>query len=460
MKKNTKKWSERFSEPTSEIVKRFTASVSFDQRLAMFDIEGSLAHAEMLKKQKIISAGDLKSITKGLNQIKREIQSGKFKWSVDLEDVHLNIEKRLTDIVGAPGKKIHTGRSRNDQVATDMRLFLRDVVDKSITQIEALQRATLTLADQHIETIMPGLTHLQIAQPISFAHHLLAYFEMLERDKARFQESYKRINVLPLGSAALAGTSYPIDRQYVAKLLKFDSVMANSIDAVSDRDFLIEFNFDASLLMTHLSRWSEELIMWSSPFFGFIEIPDRFCTGSSIMPQKKNPDVPELVRGKVARVNGHLVSLLTLMKAQPLAYNKDNQEDKEPVFDVADTISDTLNIFAEMVVDLKVSKVSMEAAAFKGYSTATDLADYLVKKGMPFREAHGVVAKAVKYAIAQECDLSELDLKVLQKFSGSIDQSVFKYLTLKGSVQSRKHFGGTSFTAVKSALKKAHQKLA
>jgi argininosuccinate lyase len=460
MKKITKKWSERFSEPTSEIVKRFTASVSFDQRLAMFDIEGSLAHAEMLKKQKIISAGDLKSITKGLNQIKREIQSGKFKWSVDLEDVHLNIEKRLTDIVGAPGKKIHTGRSRNDQVATDMRLFLRDVVDKSITQIEALQRATLTLADQHIETIMPGLTHLQIAQPISFAHHLLAYFEMLERDKARFQESYKRINVLPLGSAALAGTSYPIDRQYVAKLLKFDSVMANSIDAVSDRDFLIEFNFDASLLMTHLSRWSEELIMWSSPFFGFIEIPDRFCTGSSIMPQKKNPDVPELVRGKVARVNGHLVSLLTLMKAQPLAYNKDNQEDKEPVFDVADTISDTLNIFAEMVVDLKVSKVSMEAAAFKGYSTATDLADYLVKKGMPFREAHGVVAKAVKYAIAQECDLSELDLKVLQKFSGSIDQSVFKYLTLKGSVQSRKHFGGTSFTAVKSALKKAHQKLA
>ena len=460
MKKNTKKWSERFSEPTSEIVKRFTASVSFDQRLAMFDIEGSLAHAEMLKKQKIISAGDLKSITKGLNQIKKEIQSGKFKWSVDLEDVHLNIEKRLTDIVGAPGKKIHTGRSRNDQVATDMRLFLRDVVDKSITQIEALQRATLTLAGQHIETIMPGLTHLQIAQPISFAHHLLAYFEMLERDKARFQESYKRINVLPLGSAALAGTSYPIDRQYVAKLLKFDSVMANSIDAVSDRDFLIEFNFDASLLMTHLSRWSEELIMWSSPFFGFIEIPDRFCTGSSIMPQKKNPDVPELVRGKVARVNGHLVSLLTLMKAQPLAYNKDNQEDKEPVFDVADTISDTLNIFAEMVADLKVSKESMEASAFKGYSTATDLADYLVKKGMPFREAHGVVAKVVKYAIAQECDLSELDLKVLQKFSGSIDQSVFKYLTLRGSVQSRNHFGGTSFTAVKSALKKAHQKLA
>jgi argininosuccinate lyase len=364
MKKNTKKWSERFSEPTSEIVKRFTASVSFDQRLAMFDIEGSLAHAEMLKKQKIISAVDLKSITKGLNQIKKEIQSGKFKWSVDLEDVHLNIEKRLTDIVGAPGKKIHTGRSRNDQVATDMRMFLRDVVDKSITQIEALQRATLTLAGQHIETIMPGLTHLQIAQPISFAHHLLAYFEMLERDKARFQESYKRINVLPLGSAALAGTSYPIDREYVAKLLKFDSVMANSIDAVSDRDFLIEFNFDASLLMTHLSRWSEELIMWSSPFFGFIEISDRFCTGSSIMPQKKNPDVPELVRGKVARVNGHLVSLLTLMKAQPLAYNKDNQEDKEPVFDVADTISDTLNIFAEMVADLKVSKESMEASAF------------------------------------------------------------------------------------------------
>ncbi|NQW35259.1 MAG: argininosuccinate lyase [Methylophilales bacterium] len=460
MKKNSKKWSERFSEPTSEIVKRFTASVTFDQRLAMVDIEGSLAHAEMLKKQKIISASDFKSIAKGLNQIQKEIQSGKFKWSIDLEDVHLNIEKRLTDIVGEPGKKLHTGRSRNDQVATDMRLWLREVVDKTIAQIETLQRATLTLAGEHVMTIMPGLTHLQIAQPISFAHHLLAYFEMLERDKARFQDSYKRINTLPLGAAALAGTSYPIDRAYVAKLLKFDSVMANSIDAVSDRDFLIEFNFSASLLMTHLSRWSEELIMWSSPFFGFIEISDGFCTGSSIMPQKKNPDVPELVRGKVARVNGHLVALLTLMKGQPLAYNKDNQEDKEPIFDVADTISDTLNIYAEMVAGITVSKESMEAAAFKGYSTATDLADYLVKKGMPFREAHGVVAKAVKYAIAQGCDLSELELKALQKFSPLIEQSIFQCLTLKGSVQSRNHFGGTSFTSVKSALKKAHQKLA
>ena len=460
MKKNAKKWSERFSEPTSEIVKRFTASVTFDQRLAMVDIEGSLAHAEMLRAQKIISANDFKLIAKGLTQIQKEIQSGKFKWSVDLEDVHLNIEKRLTDIVGEPGKKLHTGRSRNDQVATDMRLWLRNVVDKTIAQIESLQKATLSLADQHVMTIMPGLTHLQIAQPISFAHHLLAYFEMLERDKERLQDSYKRINTLPLGAAALAGTSYPIDRQYVAKLLKFDSVMANSIDAVSDRDFLIEFNFAASLLMTHLSRWSEELIMWSSPFFGFVEISDSFCTGSSIMPQKKNPDVPELVRGKVARVNGHLVALLTLMKGQPLAYNKDNQEDKEPIFDVADTLSDTLNIFAEMVLGIKVSKDAMESAAFKGYSTATDLADYLVKKGMPFREAHGVVAKAVKYAITQGCDLSELDLKALKKFSSLIDQSVFHSLSLKGSVQSRNHFGGTSFNAVKTALKTAHKKLA
>ena len=330
MKKNIKKLSERFSEPTIEIVKRYTASVNFDQRLAMYDIEGSLAHAEMLKKQKVISATDLKLIKKGLNQIKKEITAHKFKWSIDLEDVHLNIEKRLTQIVGKSGEKLHTGRSRNDQVATDMRLYLRDVVDQTINQIKVLQKATLTLAEKHIMTIMPGMTHMQVAQPVSFAHHLHAYYEMLERDKSRFQDARKRINILPLGSAALAGTSFPIDRKFVAKILKFDGLMENSIDAVSDRDFLIEFNANASLLMTHLSRWSEELIMWSSPFFEFIEISDSFCTGSSIMPQKKNPDVPELVRGKTGRVNGHIVSLLTLMKAQPLSNNKDNQEDKEP----------------------------------------------------------------------------------------------------------------------------------
>ena len=459
MKKITKKWSERFSEPTSEIVKRFTASVNFDQRLAMYDIEGSLAHAEMLKKQKVISATDLKLIKKGLNQIKKEITTQKFKWSIDLEDVHLNIEKRLTQIVGKSGEKLHTGRSRNDQVATDMRLYLRDVVDQTINQIKVLQKATLTLAEKHIMTIMPGMTHMQVAQPVSFAHHLHAYYEMLERDKSRFQDARKRINILPLGSAALAGTSFPIDRKFVAKILKFDGLMENSIDAVSDRDFLIEFNANASLLMTHLSRWSEELIMWSSPFFEFIEISDSFCTGSSIMPQKKNPDVPELVRGKTGRVNGHLVSLLTLMKAQPLAYNKDNQEDKEPIFDVADTISDTLNIFAEMVSKLKIFPKNMEAAALKGYPTATDLADYLVKKGMTFRAAHGAVAKAVKFAINNQSDLSAVDLKDLQKFSKLIDKDIYNCLTLKGSINSRNHIGGTGFNAVKTALKQAKSKL-
>ena len=459
MKKNIKKWSERFSEPTSGIVKRYTASVNFDQRLAMFDIEGSLAHAEMLKKQKIISATDFKSIKKGLTQIKKEITTQKFKWSIDLEDVHLNIEKRLTQIVGEAGEKLHTGRSRNDQVATDMRLYLREVVDQTINQIKGLQKATLTLAEKHIMTIIPGMTHLQIAQPISFAHHLHAYYEMLERDKSRFQDARKRINILPLGSAALAGTSFPIDRKFVAKTLKFDEVMENSIDAVSDRDFLIEFNANASLLMTHLSRWSEELIMWSSPFFEFIEISDSFCTGSSIMPQKKNPDVPELIRGKTGRVNGHLVSLLTLMKAQSLAYNKDNQEDKEPIFDVADTISDTLNIFAEMISKLTIFPKNMEAAALKGHPTATDLADYLVKKGMTFRAAHGVVAKAIKFAINQKSDLSGLELKTLQKFSKLIDKDVYNFLDLKGSIQSRKHIGGTSFNTVKVALRKARSKL-
>jgi argininosuccinate lyase len=459
MKKNIKKWSERFSEPTSEIVKRYTASVNFDQRLAMFDIAGSIAHVEMLNKQKVISATDLKLIKKGLNQIKKEIIDQKFKWSIDLEDVHLNIEKRLTQIVGKAGEKLHTGRSRNDQVTTDMRLYLREVVDRTINQINFLQKVILTLAEKNIMTIMPGMTHLQVAQPVSFAHHLHAYCEMLERDKSRFQDARKRINMLPLGSAALAGTSFPIDRKFIAKVLKFDGLMENSIDAVSDRDFLIEFNANASLLMTHLSRWSEELIMWSSPFFEFIEISDSFCTGSSIMPQKKNPDVPELVRGKTGRVNGHLVSLLTLMKAQPLAYNKDNQEDKEPIFDVADTISDTLNIFAEMVSKLKVFPKNMELAALKGYPTATDLADYLVKKGMTFRVAHGVVSKAVKFAIGQQSDLSELKLKDLQKFSKLIDKDVYNYLTLKGSIISRKHIGGTGFNTVKLAIKRAKSKL-
>ncbi|MDA7760746.1 argininosuccinate lyase, partial [Methylophilaceae bacterium] len=408
---------------------------------------------------KIISSKDFGAIKKGLNQIKKEVISNKFEWSIDLEDVHLNIEKRLTDISGEAGKKLHTGRSRNDQVATDMKLFLRDASDQLVNLIKKLQQATLAIAEKHVTTIMPGLTHLQVAQPISFAHHLLAYFEMLERDKARFIDSRKRINILPLGAAALAGTSYPIDRKFVAKLLKFEGVMENSIDAVSDRDFLIEFNANASLLMTHLSRWSEELVMWSSPFFNFIEISDSFCTGSSIMPQKKNPDVPELVRGKTGRVNGHLVSLLTLMKGQPLAYNKDNQEDKEPIFDVVDTVLDTLKIYGEMISKIKVFPENMENATLKGYATATDLADYLVKKGLPFRESHGVVAKAVKYGIDQGYDLSEMELSELKKFSNLIDQDVFKFLSLRGSIQSRKHLGSTGFNAVNLALKKAKSKL-
>ena len=459
MKKNKKNWSDRFSEPTSEIVKRYTASVDFDQRLAMFDIAGSLAHAEMLNKQNIISIRDFNAIKKGLNQIKKEIISNKFQWSIDYEDVHLNIEKRLTEISGEAGKKLHTGRSRNDQVSTDMRLYLRDASDQLVILIKKLQESTIALAEKHITTIMPGLTHLQVAQPISFAHHLLAYFEMLERDKARFIDSRKRINTLPLGAAALAGTSFPINRKFVAKLLKFETVMENSLDAVSDRDFLIEFNANASLLMTHLSRWSEELVMWSSPFFNYIEISDSFCTGSSIMPQKKNPDVPELVRAKTGRVNGHLVSLLTIMKSQALAYNKDNQEDKEPIFDVVDTVLDTLRIYGEMISKIKVFPKNMENAALKGYATATDLADYLVKKGLPFRESHGIVAKAVKFAIEQDCDLSNIELSKLRKFSKLIDQDVFKYLSLKGSIQTRKHVGATGFNAVKSAIKKAKSKL-
>ena len=455
MKKNTKKWSERFSEPTKQIVKRYTASVNFDSRLALVDIEGSLVHAEMLKNQKIILTKDFKAIQKGLNQIKKEIIADRFKWSLDLEDVHLNIEKRLIEIIGEPGKKLHTGRSRNDQVSTDMRIYVRNATDHIVGQIKNLQRATIHLAEENIYTIMPGLTHLQVAQPVSFAHHLLAYYEMLERDVCRFNDFRMRMNLLPLGAAALAGTSYPINRNFVAKKLGFDGVMQNSMDAVSDRDFLIEFNAAASILMMHLSRWAEELIMWSSPFFKFVEISDGFCTGSSIMPQKKNPDVPELIRGKTGRVYGHLMALLTLMKGQPLAYNKDNQEDKEPIFDVIDTLEDTLEIFPEMIAELKVFPVNMEAAATKGYATATDLADYLVKKGISFREAHGIVAKVVRAAVSKDCDISDFDLITLKKYSKIIESDVYKYLTLEGSIKSRKHIGGTAFTAITKTIHKA-----
>lgn len=453
----TEAWSGRFNEPVAELVKRYTASVEFDKRLAAVDIQGSLAHAQMLATQAIISHEDLAAIEKGLVAIQQEIDAGTFEWLLDLEDVHLNIEKSLTDKIGDAGKRLHTGRSRNDQVATDIRLWLRATCDAAIAGITKLQLSILDLAEQHAETIMPGFTHLQVAQPITFGHHLLAYYEMLKRDASRFVDCRKRLNQLPLGAAALAGTSYPIDREMVANLLGFDGVCENSLDAVSDRDFAIEFTAASALLMTHLSRFSEELILWSSPRFGFIEIADRFCTGSSIMPQKKNPDVPELVRGKTGRVNGHLVALLTLMKSQPLAYNKDNQEDKEPLFDTADTLLVTLEIYADMLRGITVNKANMRQAAFEGYATATDLADYLVKKGMPFRDAHEVVALAVKHAVSKNCDLSELPLQTLQQFSGQIAEDIFSVLTLEGSVASRNHVGGTAPQQVLQAIKRAKQ---
>ena len=448
-------WSGRFAEPVAELVKRYTASVGFDHKLAMFDIQGSLAHAQMLAACSIISTNDLNDIKRGLAQIENEIIGGEFEWSLDLEDVHLNIEKRLTVLVGDAGKRLHTGRSRNDQVATDIRLYLRNAIDELLVLIKALQIALLDLAGQHVHTIMPGFTHLQVAQPISFAHHLMAYFEMLKRDTQRLRDCRKRVNLLPLGAAALAGTSYPIKREYVAELLGFDGVCENSLDAVSDRDFAIEFTACAALVMTHLSRFSEELILWMSPRFGFIDIADRFCTGSSIMPQKKNPDVPELVRGKTGRVNGHLVALLTLMKGQPLAYNKDNQEDKEPLFDTVETLTQTLRIYADMIAGIKVKPEPMRNAALQGYATATDLADYLVKKGVPFRDAHETVAVAVRFAEQKGCDLGEISIAELQKFSAKIGEDVYQVLSLEGSLASRNHIGGTAPRQVEAAIARA-----
>lgn len=456
----TKPWSGRFSEPVDDLVKRFTASVGFDQRLAEFDIQGSIAHARMLRAVGILTAADLDAIEKGLASIGTEIRNGTFPWSLDLEDVHLNIERRLTDMVGDAGKRLHTGRSRNDQVATDVRLYLRAAIDHVLTLIKGLQRALLDLAEHHTETVMPGFTHLQVAQPVSFAHHLMAYVEMLSRDAQRFADCRKRVNRLPLGAAALAGTSFPIDRQMVAKELGFDGVCENSLDAVSDRDFAIEFVAAGALTMTHLSRFSEELILWMSPRFGFIDIADRYCTGSSIMPQKKNPDVAELVRGKTGRVNGHLVALLTLMKGQPLAYNKDNQEDKEPLLDTVDTLMMSLAVFAGMVGGITVNADRMRAAAREGYATATDLADYLVKKGLPFREAHEVVALTVRQAETRGCDLPDMSLEDLRQFSPLIGPDVFEALTLEGSMKSRSHIGGTAPARVKAAIAKARKALA
>jgi argininosuccinate lyase len=453
-------WSGRFAEPVAELVKRYTASVGFDHKLAMFDIQGSLAHAQMLAACGIISTNDLGDIKRGLAQIENEIISGEFQWSLDLEDVHLNIEKRLTALVGDAGKRLHTGRSRNDQVATDVRLYLRHAIDELLGLVKALQHSLLDLAEPHTHTIMPGFTHLQVAQPVSFAHHLMAYFEMLRRDAERLRDCRKRVNRLPLGAAALAGTSYPIKREYVAELLGFDGVCENSLDAVSDRDFAIEFTACAALIMTHLSRFSEELILWMSPRFGFIDIADRFCTGSSIMPQKKNPDVPELVRGKTGRVNGHLVALLTLMKGQPLAYNKDNQEDKEPLFDTVETLTQTLHIYADMIAGITVRPEAMRNAALQGYATATDLADYLVKKGVPFRDAHETVAVAVRFAEQKGCDLSAVSLAELQQFSTHIGEDVYQVLSLEGSLASRNHIGGTAPQQVEAAIARGRSILA
>ena len=452
-------WSGRFSEPTSELAQRFTASIAFDRRLAAFDIEASIAHSRMLHATGIISKTDLAAIEKGLGQIRAEIAAGNFAWSDALEDVHTNIERRLTELVGEPGKRLHTARSRNDQVATDVRLFLRAAIDDATAHVRALQRALLDLADAHAETVMPGYTHLQVAQPVSFGHHLLAYFEMLARDAQRLADCRRRLNRLPLGAAALAGTSFPIDRLMVAKDLGFDGVCENSIDAVSDRDFAIEYCACAALAMTHLSRLCEELIIWANPRFGFVEIADGFSTGSSIMPQKKNPDVAELVRGKTGRVAGHLVALLTLMKGQPLAYNRDNQEDKEPLFDAVDTLNGSLAVLAEMLPGIKVHREAMAAAARQGHATATDLAEYLARKGVPFREAHEAVAQAVRFAESRGCELAELKLSELQRFSSAIGKDVHAALTLEGSLKSRAHLGGTAPVRVKAAIAKARKSL-
>jgi argininosuccinate lyase len=431
------------------LVKRYTASVDFDKRLARFDIQGSLAHADMLHAVGILNANDVEAIRNGMDTILAEIDSGKFIWSIDLEDVHLNIEKRLTEIAGDAGKRLHTGRSRNDQVATDIRLWLRAEIDGLLELLRQFRHALAELALKHADTIMPGFTHLQVAQPVTFGHHLLAYVEMFARDAERLADARKRVNRLPLGAAALAGTSYPIDRERVAKTLGFDGVCRNSLDAVSDRDFAIEFCAAGALVMTHISRLSEELVLWMSPRVGFIDLSDRFCTGSSIMPQKKNPDVPELARGKTGRVNGHLVALLTLMKGQPLAYNKDNQEDKEGLFDTADTVRDTLRIFVDMVGGIQVKAANMRAAALQGFSTATDLADYLVKKGIPFRDAHEAVALAVRACVERGCDLADLSVAELREFHASVGDDVHSVLTLEGSVAARSHVGGTAPARVK-----------
>ena len=457
--KTNQQWGGRFNEPTDAFVARFTASVEFDQRMYRQDIQGSVAHATMLEKAGVLSVEERDAIIQGLAEIQQDIEAGRFEWSIALEDVHMNIEAALTKKIGITGKKLHTGRSRNDQVATDIRLYVRDEIDLILAEITRLQEGLLMLAEQEADTIMPGFTHLQTAQPVTFGHHLMAWFEMLCRDYDRFVDTRKRVNIMPLGAAALAGTTYPIQRQITCELLGFDAPAENSLDAVSDRDFAIEFCAASSVLLMHMTRMSEELVLWTSAQFNFINLPDRFCTGSSIMPQKKNPDVPELVRGKSGRVYGHLMSLLTLMKSQPLAYNKDNQEDKEPLFDAIDTVKGCLRAFADMVPALESRKDNMREAALRGFSTATDLADYLVRKGMPFRDAHEVVGKSVAYGIQTGKDLGEMSLEELQAFSDTIAADVFEVLTLEGSVAARDHIGGTAPAQVRAAVTRGRERL-
>ncbi|MBC6905936.1 argininosuccinate lyase [Saccharophagus sp. K07] len=452
-------WGGRFSEATDAFVQRFTASVDFDKRMYRQDIRGSIAHSEMLAKVGVLTEEEKNAIHTGLRDIEAQIDSGEFQWSVELEDVHMNIESALTQKIGIAGKKLHTGRSRNDQVATDVRLYLRDEIDVIAQELTRLQKGILELAEREADTIMPGFTHLQTAQPVTFGHHLLAWYEMLNRDYSRLQDCRRRMNQSPLGAAALAGTTYPIDRELTASLLGFSQPTRNSLDSVSDRDFAIEFCSFAAILLTHLSRASEELILWTSSQFNFINLPDRFCTGSSIMPQKKNPDVPELVRGKTGRVNGHLIALLTLMKSQPLAYNKDNQEDKEPLFDAVDTVRDCLRAFADMIPAIEPKREVMREAAKRGFATATDLADYLVRRGTPFRDAHEIVGKAVGYGVKTGKDLSDMSLEELRQFGGSIDEDVFKVLTLEGSVAARNHIGGTAPEQVRRAVQVARKEL-
>ena len=448
-------WGGRFSEPTDAFVQRFTASEAFDRRLAVYDIAGSRAHADMLASTGVLTADENAAIQQGLQDVLAEIEAGRFVWSVAREDVHMNIEARLTELIGDVGKKLHTGRSRNDQVATDLRLYLRAEIDHCRAELSRLQLGIVTLAAQHAETVMPGFTHLQVAQPVTLGHHLMAWYEMLERDDSRLRDCRKRLNASPLGAAALAGTTFPIDRDATAAALGFDEPTRNSLDSVADRDFAIEFCATAALLMNHLSRISEELILWTSAQFGFINLPDRFCTGSSIMPQKKNPDVPELVRGKSGRATGNLVALLTLMKAQPLAYNKDNQEDKEALFDTVETLKDCLRAFADMIPAMEANEQAMRQAALAGFSTATDLADYLVRVGVPFRDAHEVVGKAVAHCVTADCDLADLTLESLQGFHPDIAADVFDVLTLDGSVAARDHFGGTAPAQVRQAVETA-----